>query len=97
MMIQTLASDPRVRTIASRTVSDVEPSQPAGVVMQWVVVTTWQGGEETRTVLTTANVADCKSRDGSGAISSRADLEPSEQVRPYAAVPVQGGWLVFRL
>lgn len=94
-VIQTLASVPAPHN-RPRTVSDVEPSQPAGVVMQWVVVSTWRGGEETRTVLTTANVPNASP----GTVPAQSASEqsgPSEQVRPYAAVPVQGGWLVFQL
>jgi beta-lactamase regulating signal transducer with metallopeptidase domain len=76
-----------------RSISDVEPSQPAGVVMQWVVVSTWQGGEETRTVLTTATAPDANGP----AEPAGAQPRPSDEAHPYAAVPVQGGWLVFQL
>jgi hypothetical protein len=61
--------------------------------MQWVVVSTWQGGEETRTVLTTATAPDANGP----AEPAGAQPRPSDEAHPYAAVPVQGGWLVFQL
>jgi Zn-dependent protease with chaperone function len=78
--------------IASRTVSDEAPAQPANGMMQWVVVTTWQDGQATRMVFTTARVsnkAPMVEQDGAG--------PASEQVPSYAAVPVRGGWLVIQL
>jgi hypothetical protein len=73
-------------------VSDEAPAQPANGTMQWVVVTTWQDGQATRMVFTTARVsnkAPMVEQDGAG--------PASEQVPSYAAVPVRGGWLVIQL
>jgi hypothetical protein len=77
---------------ASRMVSDEAPAQPANGTMQWVVVTTWQDGQATRMVFTTARVsnkAPMVEEDGEG--------PSSEQAPSYAAVPVRGGWLVIQL
>jgi hypothetical protein len=71
--------------------------QPARV-MQWVVVTEWQGADGARMVLTTAtteNPAVKAQRVQSD--TAPAPDQDSEQVHPYAAVPVRGGWLVFQL
>jgi BlaR1 peptidase M56 len=67
-------------------------------VMQWVVVTEWQGSDGARMVLTTAtteNPAVKGQRVQSD--TATAPEQDSEQVHPYAAVLVRGGWLVFQL
>jgi hypothetical protein len=53
--------------------------------MAWVVVTSWDGMGSARVVLTGA------------VVPSEAQPMPAEQVHPYAAVPVRGGWLVFQM
>jgi hypothetical protein len=76
----------------SRMVSDEAPAQPGNGMVQWVVVTTWQDGQATRMVFTTARVsnkAPMVEEDGEG--------PSSEQAPSYAAVPVRGGWLVIQL
>ena len=75
-----------------RTVSDEAPAHPANGMVQWVVVTTWQDGQATRMMFTTARVsnqAPMVEQDGEG--------PASEQTPSYAAVPVRDGWLVFQL
>ena len=65
-------------------------------VVQWVVVTSWQREDGARMVLTSA-----QSADAGGHVVRTQSLSQSapEQIqnRPYAAVPVRGGWLVFQL
>ena len=65
---------------------------PAGQV-QWVVVTSWEGMDGARLVLTTASAS------APAANPEAAEMQPegSQQVHRYAAVPVRGGWLVFQL
>ena len=85
-----------VRASTSRThtrpssMSDVEPSRPAAAMMQWVVVTSWEDADGSRMVLTTAVP------NGSARQTPETQSE-SQQVHPYAAVPVRDGWLVFQL
>ena len=71
-------------------------------MFQWVVVTEWQDADgasrTSRMVLTTAATENPVAR----ATRMQSDFDPapeqdSEQVHPYAAVPVRGGWLVFQL
>jgi hypothetical protein len=60
-----------------------------------VEVTAWQREDGARVVLTTV-----RTREFAGAQDLRLDADdgqPVEQVHPYAAVPVRGGWLVFQL
>jgi Zn-dependent protease with chaperone function len=81
---------------ADRKVARMEP-QPTQVV-QWLVVAWWQGADGARLVLTTATTENPAAR----AQRTQSDFAPlpeqdSEQVHPYAAVPVRGGWLVFQL
>jgi hypothetical protein len=53
------------------------------VVTRWVSVTTWNASSNA---------------DGGRSVSDlQVDPAEQQQVRPYAAVPVQGGWLVFQL
>jgi hypothetical protein len=99
-MVQTSARLSGVRN-PSRTISDVEPAQPANVMMQWVVVTAWQDGQATRMVFTTARTAAAgaaaqETTTDPGAAASE-QMTPAEQGPSYAAVPVRGGWLVFQL
>ncbi len=78
---------------------------PSATTVHWVVVTTaWQSEDGSRLVLTTARTVPGLPRIFSdvaaGADDARALQKPeqsSEQVYPYAAVPVRGGWLVFQL
>jgi hypothetical protein len=96
-MVQTSAKASGART-SPRTVSDVEPSQPANGLTQWVVVATWQNGQAMRMVFTAAKTDDAAGprtaaeSSAAGEPASSADQGPS-----YAAVPVRGGWLVFQL
>ena len=79
----------RQPTLRDETAKD---GAPRFVEAQWVVVTTWQDGQATRMVFTTARVsnkAPMVEEDGEGPSSEHA---PS-----YAAVPVRGGWLVLQL
>jgi hypothetical protein len=62
------------------------------VVTQWVVVTSWQSSDGARMVRTIAGVSD-----GTQGAGPARQSWPSEEVYPYAAVPVRGGWLVFQL
>jgi Zn-dependent protease with chaperone function len=97
-MVQTAATG-SVSQRRIRSVSDVDPSQPAAGVTQWVVVTSWAGEGEAQVVMTTARTTNRAER----AASSQKDQQsgdqsgPSEEVPSYAAVPVRGGWLIFQL
>jgi hypothetical protein len=73
--------------------------QPAHMV-QTVATTRQVSGDGdvvvTRWVSVTWNASS--NADGGRSVSdSQADPAEQQQVRPYAAVPVQGGWLVFQL
>jgi Zn-dependent protease with chaperone function len=74
--------------------ASVEDSAQAGdvVVTQWTMVTQFHDGS--RMVLTTAQISSSAPR-----IEQDSDRPAAAQqdVRPYAAVPVRGGWLVFQL
>ncbi len=74
--------------------ASVEDSAQDGdvVVTQWTIVTQFHDGS--RMVLTTAQVSSSAPR-----IEQDSDAQaPAQQdVHPYAAVPVRGGWLVFQL
>jgi hypothetical protein len=95
-MVQTLARVSSARN-SSRTVSDSEPSQPAGVVTQWVVVTAWQNGQATRMVFATARAADGAGQAAADLGAASEESTSAESGPSFAAVPVRGGWLVFRL
>jgi hypothetical protein len=102
-MIRTMAPDSGSRA-RSKSISDVEPSRPAVGVMQWVVVTSWQDEDGSRMVLTTARTSNADVRGDQTQVTGDApelqqqqERPRSEQVHPYAAVPVRGGWLVFQL
>jgi hypothetical protein len=74
--------------------ASIEDSAQAGdvVVTQWTMVTQFHDGS--RMVLTTAQISSAAPR-----IEQDSDRPAAAQqdVRPYAAVPVRGGWLVFQL
>ena len=99
-MVQTMERDSSRRG-PSRSISDVTPSRPADGLTQWVVVTSWQGQDGSRMVLTTARSLPKEISDAPPATGDAPELEQHqqrpEQFHPYAAVPVQGGWLVFQL
>ena len=96
-MVETNAPVPSAREV-SRTISDVVPARPASVVTQWMVVTTWQGGVGTRTVITTAQVTAAGEQESGAASGSGGSEQVVPQPGPrYAAVPVRGGWLFFQL
>jgi hypothetical protein len=70
-------------------VSDEAPAQPANGTMQWVVVTTWQDGQATRMVFTTARVsnkAPMVEEDGEG--PGRPNRRPRMRLFQYGAA----GW-----
>ncbi|MDP9051376.1 MAG: M56 family metallopeptidase, partial [Acidobacteriota bacterium] len=74
------------------------PPERQARVTQGVVVTSWLGEDGSRMVMTTATTENPAAR----ASRTVSDMTPapeqdSEQVHPYAAVPVRGGWLVFQL
>ena len=62
------------------------------VVTQWTMVTQFHDGS--RMVLTTAQVSSSAPRVGQ---DSDTPTPAQQNVHPYAAVPVRGGWLVFQL
>ncbi len=79
---------PAVREVVARAGSVVNGQRDSDQVqpeqgMRLLVVTSWDGSEGSRVVLTTA--------EGPG------EVQQVEQVQRYAAVPVRGGWLVFQL
>ena len=90
-MVQAMAPVPAARD-RSRTVSDESPAQPANEMVQWVVVTTWQDGQATRMVFTTARVSN-----QAPGVGPDDEGPGSGEVPSYAAVPVRGGWLVIQL
>jgi Zn-dependent protease with chaperone function len=97
-MVQTTAAIAGARD-GSRTISDAVLGQPANGVTEWIVVTTWQGVVGTRMMFTTTRSTEAA---GQGATVDRGTTAgeqsaPTVQVPRYAAVPVQGGWLVFQM
>jgi BlaR1 peptidase M56 len=67
-------------------------------ITQWVVVTSWQGADGSRMVMTSEMTQNPAAR----ASRTVSDMAPgpeqdSEQTHPYAAVPVRGGWLIVQL
>jgi hypothetical protein len=95
-MVQTKAVDSGRRNRSS-SISDVEPSRPAVGAVEWVVVTSWQDENgASRSAMTAA-----RAPDGAQAADNASDVQQqqprSEEVHPYAAAPVRGGWLVFQL
>jgi beta-lactamase regulating signal transducer with metallopeptidase domain len=102
-MVQTSAdSSSRART--TKEISDRGPSQPATGAMQWVVVTSWQGADGSHMVLTTARsstlpkeFSDAPAATGDSSEPEQQSQASSEEVHPYAAVPVHGGWLILQL
>jgi beta-lactamase regulating signal transducer with metallopeptidase domain len=72
-----------VRTVATtRQVSE----EGDVVVTRWVSVTSWD-----------SNRSDGSTQPAQGAQRPSAAVQQQQIVRRYAAVPVQGGWLVFQL
>jgi beta-lactamase regulating signal transducer with metallopeptidase domain len=75
---------------------------------QWLVLTSWRGVDGSRMVLTAMTLPDASKvparafegqapGDTSGQAVADQGLDAVQQVHRYAAVPVQGGWLVFQL
>jgi beta-lactamase regulating signal transducer with metallopeptidase domain len=103
-MVQTSA-DSRSRGRTTKAISDVEPSQPATGAMEWLVVTSsWQGADGSRMVLTTARssglpkeLSDAPASTGDAPELEQRPQASSDEVHPYAAVPVRGGWLILKL
>jgi hypothetical protein len=100
-MVQTSAHTPVSRN-RSRQISDVEPSQAAAGVMQWVTLTAWQEDDGSRMLLATERTTALPGSNAPVATGDAPELEQQhpatpEQVHSYAAVPVRGGWLVFQL
>lgn len=79
------------------------PSQNGGRLVQWVEVRSWENADGSRLVLTTVRTSsDVEGSTVQGRAASQqrhadAEQRQPDQVHPYAAVPVQGGWLVFQL
>jgi Zn-dependent protease with chaperone function len=99
-MMQTAASasldSKRHPTLSDETGKD---GPPRFVEAQWVVVTTWQGGQGTRMVFATEKVFGTTGQETAadfGTIAGEQSV-PMEQAPRYAAVPVRGGWIVFQL
>jgi hypothetical protein len=93
-----------VETAAHESALDRQPRQDGRRLVQWVEVRSWVNADGSRLVLATT----VRSLDGAGgnAISGRAASQQTQdeagqprstQARPYAAVQLQGGWLVFQL
>jgi len=88
----------RQPTLRDETAKDGPPrlvaSEPrAG---NWVMVTTWDGAEVSRVVLTSSEAPDV----GSAARQEQVPAERrvyEQRIYRYAAVPVRGGWLVIQL
>lgn len=88
---------------------DTQTPQSAHPTRAWLIVTTsWVGPDGSHLILTTATVSnsapqasipDAPNVDAAPDASNPApDAAPiPQQVHPYAAVPVRGGWLVFQL
>lgn len=67
-------------------------------VVQWVVVTSWQGEDGARVVMTSIATASTREAIGRAPVVSDAWSAPNpDEVYPYAAVPVRDGWLVIQL
>jgi beta-lactamase regulating signal transducer with metallopeptidase domain len=65
-------------------------------VAAWIVVTSWRGEQRAQVVFATEDTsADTRGDTSPRPISD--EQAPAEQVHPYAAVPLRGGWLVFQL
>jgi hypothetical protein len=92
-----------VQTSAREGALDRQQRGNGGRLVQWVQVMSWENADGSRLVLTTVRT----SGDVEGSIvqgraaglqrQADADQPQPDQVHPYAAVPVQGGWLVFQL
>jgi hypothetical protein len=93
-MENTMASLPN-RNGAQEKGSDV-------VFAQWVTISSWTGADGSRVVLTTAETRAVQASpqtilNGAGQPVQAAHNAPTQQMYPYAAVPVRDGWLVFQL
>jgi hypothetical protein len=64
-------------------------------VLRWVMVTSWEREDGARLVLT-SRMSDAGGSNVTAQSARRASVD-QDQVHPYAAVPVRGGWLVFQL
>ncbi len=60
------------------------------------MVTSWEGVDGSRIVLTTTNTSTMKEKAGQTPAVTNPD-QPSNPVYPYAAVATRDGWLVFQL
>jgi hypothetical protein len=91
-----------VETAARESVMGWQTGQNEGHLMEWVEVRSWVNADGSQLVMTTVQTSDMDLRTGSerAAIRQRqvnSGQAQSDQARPYAAVPVQGGWIVFQL
>jgi hypothetical protein len=89
-----------VETAAHESALDRQPRQDGGRLVQWVEVRSWVNADGLRLVLTTVRTSSdgtlFERTTGEQGQTDGEQVHP-DQVRPYAAVPVQGGWLVFQL
>jgi hypothetical protein len=97
-----MKTDVALRNSAGADPAGANPEPRPTRVIQWVVVTEWQVGDgvsrTSRMVMTTTPVENPAVK-GQRVQSDAAPApeQDSEEVHPYAAVPVRGGWLVFQL
>ncbi|HEV2620402.1 MAG TPA: M56 family metallopeptidase, partial [Acidobacteriaceae bacterium] len=64
-------------------------------VVQWLVVTSWREQDGSRLTLTTFH--SVRTTAEAAPASGNQSLPAQDQVHPFAAVPVRGGWLVIQL
>jgi hypothetical protein len=84
------ASPRIVRTAAT----DATREQGGDVLIaQWTVVTSWRSEDGSRAVMTSSRVIQSDAPAG----EQEVQAPPAQEMHPYAAVPVRGGWLVFQL
>ena len=72
-----------------------------GPHVQWMVMSTWTSSNGSGVVMTSFRTTDVRSpwpvRNTVVASSGKIQGPAVQQVYPYAAVPVQGGWILFQL
>ena len=83
-----------------------QPEQQPDLVITRYTVTSWQSADGYRVVRTSAVISNARAAEaGSESYGDNNDAPPqprtriarAQQISPYAAVPVPGGWLVFEL
>jgi hypothetical protein len=89
---------PTRATNVSQVVSQSRNAPANAAVVRWVVVTAWQREDGSRVVLTSEQISDATGRVvRMQSVAEPVQMQDQDQVHPYAAVPVQNGWLVFQL